>query len=151
MTDSIPIAYSVSNVPSTGFPSVDLDQIVTTTGATGRSGFVFSDDDGATAWKPNRAMKSFLRSVDGGGVRRFRLHDLRHFIATELLQAGVALAVVSQRLDHQRAATTLDYYAHAVHLVMHKRLTSCARLSTTREAQHDAGSACYGTPKVRVT
>ena len=35
-------------------------------------------------------------------------------MATELLQAGVALAVVSQRLDHQRASTTLDYYARAV-------------------------------------
>ena len=35
------------------------------------------------------------------------------FMATELLQAGVALAVVSLRLDHQRKSTTLDYYAHA--------------------------------------
>ena len=34
-------------------------------------------------------------------------------MATELLQAGVALPVVSQRLDHQRKSTTLDYYAHA--------------------------------------
>ena len=79
-----------------------------------RSGYLFSDDDGATAWKPNRATKSFLRALDSAGLRRFRLHDLRHFMATELLQAGVALAVVSQRLDHQRKSTTLDFYAHAV-------------------------------------
>ena len=65
-------------------------------------------------WMPNRATKSFLRALDGAGLRRFRLHDLRHFMATELLQAGVALAVVSQRLDHQRKSTTLEYYAHAV-------------------------------------
>ena len=78
------------------------------------SGYLFSDDDGVTAWMPNRATKSFLRALDGAGLRRFRLHDLRHFMATELLQAGVALAVVSQRLDHQRKSTTLDYYTHAV-------------------------------------
>jgi integrase len=77
-------------------------------------GFIFSDDGGQSAWKPNRATKCFLRALDRAGIRRFRLHDLRHFMATELLQAGVALAVVSQRLDHQRKSTTLDYYAHAV-------------------------------------
>lgn len=80
----------------------------------GRCGYVFSDDEGVSAWKPNRATKSFLRALDGVGLRRFRLHDLRHFMATEMLQAGVALAVVSQRLDHRRKSTTLDYYAHAV-------------------------------------
>ena len=80
----------------------------------GRCGYVFSDDGGVSLWKPNRATNSFLRALDGAGLRRFRLHDLRHFMATELLQAGVALAVVSQRLDHQRKSTTLDYYAHAV-------------------------------------
>lgn len=80
----------------------------------GRCGYVFSDDAGVSAWKPNRATKSFLRALDGLGLRRFRLHDLRHFMATEMLQAGVALAVVSQRLDHRRKSTTLDYYAHAV-------------------------------------
>ena len=97
---------------------VQVDEVtlalLATRAGSGRSGFVFSDDDGTTAWKPNRATKSFLRALDGAGIRRFRLHDLRHFMATELLQAGVALAVVSQRLDHQRKSTTLDFYAHAV-------------------------------------
>ena len=97
---------------------VQVDQVtlalLATRAGNGQSGFVFSDDDGTTAWKPNRATKSFLRALDGAGIRRFRLHDLRHFMATELLEAGVALPVVSQRLDHQRKSATLDYYAHAV-------------------------------------
>jgi integrase len=42
------------------------------------------------------------------------LHDLRHFMVTEMLQAGVPIVVVSRRLDHQRVSTTLDRYAHAV-------------------------------------
>lgn len=39
----------------------------------GRCGYVFSDDDGVSAWKPHRATKSFLRALEGAGLRRFRL------------------------------------------------------------------------------
>jgi integrase len=79
-----------------------------------RDGFVFSDDGGTTAWKPNRVTKAFLRCRRGAGVRPFRLHDLRHFMATEMLHAGVPIVIVSRRLDHRRVSTTLDKYAHAV-------------------------------------
>jgi integrase len=77
-------------------------------------GFVFSDDGGLTAWKPNRVTKAFIRCRRAAGLRSFRLHDLRHFMVTEMLQAGVPIVVVSRRLDHQRVSTTLDRYAHAV-------------------------------------
>ena len=81
----------------------------------GRSdGFVFSDDGGITAWKPNRVTKAFIRYRRAAGLRPFRLHDLRHFMATEMLDAGVPIVVVSRRLDHRRVSTTLDKYAHAV-------------------------------------
>jgi integrase len=76
--------------------------------------FVFSDDEGVTAWKPNRVTKAFLRHRRAAGLRPFRLHDLRHLMATEMLHAGVPLVIVSRRLDHRRVATTLDKYAHAV-------------------------------------
>ena len=77
-------------------------------------GFVFSDDRGTAASKPNRVTKAFLRHRRSAGLRPFRLHDLRHFMATEMLDAGVPIVVVSRRLDHQRVSTTLDKYAHAV-------------------------------------
>jgi integrase len=35
-------------------------------------------------------------------------------MATEMLQAGVPIAIVARRLDHRRVSTTLDRYAHAV-------------------------------------
>ena len=79
-----------------------------------RDGFVFSDDGGITAWKPNRVPKAFIRYRRGAGLRPFRLHDLRHFMATEMLDAGVPIVVVSRRLDHRRVSTTLDKYAHVV-------------------------------------
>jgi integrase len=77
-------------------------------------GFVFSDDGGLTAWKPNRVTKAFIRHRRAAGLRPFRLHDLRHFKATQMLHAGVPIVVVSRRLDHRRVSTTLDKYVHAV-------------------------------------
>jgi integrase len=78
-------------------------------------GFVFSDDaNSAAAWKPNRVTKAFGRLRRDAGLRQFRLHDLRYFMATQMLEAGVPLPVVSRRLDHRRVSTTLDRYAHAV-------------------------------------
>jgi hypothetical protein len=79
-----------------------------------RGGFVFIDDSGITAWEPNRVTKAFLRCRRSAGLRLFRLHDLSHFMATEMLHAGIPLVVVSRRLDHRRVSTTLDTYAHGV-------------------------------------
>ena len=41
-----------------------------------------------------------------------RFHDLRHFHATQLLEAGVPLHVVAQRLGHKDAMVTATIYAH---------------------------------------
>jgi integrase len=43
-----------------------------------------------------------------------RLHDLRHFAATQLLAAGVPVRTVAGRLGHANAATTLNVYAHVL-------------------------------------
>ena len=77
--------------------------------------FVFSHDaNGATPWKPNWVTTTFIRLRRHAGVPHCRLHDLRHFMATEMLAAGVAIPIVAARLSHARASTTLNVYAHAV-------------------------------------
>ncbi len=48
------------------------------------------------------------------GLAHFRLHDLRHFMATTMLAAGVPVPVVSERLCHARTSTTVNIYAHAM-------------------------------------
>jgi len=58
--------------------------------------------------------KSFLRHRRAAGLAPFRLHDLRHFMATEMLNAGLPVVVVSRQLDHKRVSTTFDRYAHTV-------------------------------------
>jgi integrase len=77
--------------------------------------FVFSSEpDGSRPWLPNWVTKRFITRRRAAGLALFRLHDLRHFMATEMLAAGVPIATVSQRLNHARASTTLNVYAHAV-------------------------------------
>ena len=46
------------------------------------------------------------------GLRRIRLHDLRHTWATLALQAGIHPKVVSERLGHATTGITLDIYSH---------------------------------------
>ena len=49
-----------------------------------------------------------------GGVGRFRLYDLRHFMATQMLSNLVVVTTLAQRLGHARSSTTLNVYAHCV-------------------------------------
>ena len=44
------------------------------------------------------------------GVRKIRLHDVRHTHGTLLIKAGVPVKVVSERLGHGNPAFTIDTY-----------------------------------------
>jgi integrase len=63
---------------------------------------------------PQRITHRFRRLVRRLPLPTIRLHDLRHTHATLLLQAGVPVKVVSERLGHATIATTLDTYAHVL-------------------------------------
>jgi integrase len=48
--------------------------------------FVFSQRaDGATPWLPHWTSKAFIAARRAAGLAHFRLHDLRHFMATQML------------------------------------------------------------------
>jgi integrase len=76
---------------------------------------VFSDDPaGGRPWQPNWVTKRFIDYRRRTGLAHFRLHDLRHFMATTMLAAGVPVPVVSERPGHARTSTTVNIYAHAM-------------------------------------
>jgi len=80
-----------------------------------KDAYVFAwDAAGADPWKPNWVTKRFIDLRGEVGMQGHRLHDLRHFLATEMLAAGDAVPVVAARLAHARASTTLNVYAHAI-------------------------------------
>ena len=45
------------------------------------------------------------------GLPDARIHDLRHFVATQLIAAGHDIRTVAGRLGHAQTSTTLNTYA----------------------------------------
>jgi integrase len=78
-----------------------------------RAGYVFSfDADGARAWRGDTVTGRWERVRRAAGVTGVRLHDLRHWQATQLLDAGVPVPTVAARLGHADGTTTMKIYAH---------------------------------------
>jgi integrase len=72
---------------------------------------VFAEDDG-NPWHPNYVTKTFTKITRDAGLRRIRLHDLRHGRASLMLAAGIDITVVSKMLGHASIRTTADTYSH---------------------------------------
>jgi integrase len=63
---------------------------------------------------PQSLSQAFERLIKAAGLRRIRLHDLRHTHATIAVAAGVQVKIVSERLGHESPAFTLKQYAHVM-------------------------------------
>jgi integrase len=74
---------------------------------------VFCHPDGRP-YNPDRFSRKFDRRIERWGLRRIRVHDLRHTWAVLALQAGVHIKVVSERLGHSSIAVTADIYSHVL-------------------------------------
>jgi integrase len=77
--------------------------------------FVFSHAvDGSAPWHPDSTSRAFRKTCLEAGITGVRLHDLRHYVATRLLSAGVDVRTVAGRLGHRNPSTTLNVYSHFV-------------------------------------
>ena len=52
------------------------------------------------------------RGISLSGVKRIRLHDLRHSHASLLIEMGFTPLAIAERLGHERIETTMNTYAH---------------------------------------
>jgi len=68
------------------------------------------DPGGVRPWRPDAVTARWGRLRASAGLPRIRIHDLRHFVATELRSAGIDIRTVANRLGHARTSTTLDVY-----------------------------------------
>lgn len=73
------------------------------------SEFMFADVGGGPL-NPIWVTRYFDRLISQTGVRRVRLHDLRHCSATIGLASGESLLEVSRRLGHSSVGITADLY-----------------------------------------
>jgi integrase len=74
-------------------------------------GLVFPNDTGGPL-NPMKLTRAYQGLAEQARVRDRRLHDLRHFQASVLLQSGQSIVLVSKRLGHASVSTTADIYAH---------------------------------------
>lgn len=61
--------------------------------------------------------KSYLhgemtRGTKKSGIKRIRVHDLRHSHASMLIEEGFSALLISERLGHESIETTLQTYSH---------------------------------------
>jgi integrase len=77
--------------------------------------YVFSPYvDGHSPFRPDNVTSFFIRVRDSLGLKDVRLHDLRHFTATQLIGAGVDVRTVAGRLGHSDPSLTLRVYSHLI-------------------------------------
>ena len=76
--------------------------------------WVFCSSTGGILNKENLRTRIFYRCLNKAGVRRVRIHDLRHTYASLLIQQGESLAYIRDQLGHHSIQVTVDIYGHLV-------------------------------------
>jgi integrase len=103
-----------------------------------RSPYVFHNHDG-TPWHDVR--KGFEAALKTAGVRRIRIHDMRHTFVSNLVMQGVDLNAVKKLAGHQDITTTMKY----AHLAPGHLKDSVERL-TWKSEDLDVGQASHAAP-----
>ncbi len=91
--------------------------------------WVFTNGDGTTV-HPHAVREAFLRIVNNADVPRIRFHDLRHTHGSLLIQEGIAVKVVSERLGHANIAFTIQTYQHLLPGMQQDAADTAQRLVT---------------------
>jgi integrase len=74
---------------------------------------VFTMPSGSVVRLSNWRRAVFLPARDRAGVStRFRIHDLRHTVASLMIQAGYPPKMLQEIMGHASISTTLDLYGH---------------------------------------
>jgi len=70
-----------------------------------------------TRWKPQSLSERFANLLKSFGLDHIRLHDLRHFNAVLMMNAGIPDKVAAERLGHSNVATLRNVYQHVLEKV----------------------------------
>jgi integrase len=69
-------------------------------------------DEAGRPMAPMVFTQRFQKASRDAGVPQIRFHDLRHGHCTYLMEAGVPLPAIAQRVGHSSIAVTGDIYSH---------------------------------------
>jgi integrase len=106
-------AWRTFSVP--GFALEALERHRERTEAMPRSvlGLAFTSPRG-TPLDPRNVSRAFERDLASAGVKRIRIHDLRHTATSLMIAEGFSLDEVKRVLGHSSIAVTSDIYGHLV-------------------------------------
>jgi integrase len=76
--------------------------------------WVFCSQVGRQLHSNNLRRRVFYPCLEKAGLRRVRIHDLRHTYASLLIQNGESLAYIRDQLGHHSIQVTVDIYGHLV-------------------------------------
>ena len=74
--------------------------------------WVFVSSLGTSLDINNWRRRIFDKVIEKAGLRKVRIHDLRHTFASLLIQAGESLVYVRDQLGHHSIRVTVDIYGH---------------------------------------
>ena len=75
---------------------------------------VFSSPDGSILDPDNLYHRYFVPVLAASGIRKIRLHDLRHTFGSLLIQSGASIVYVKEQMGHSSIQVTVDTYGHLI-------------------------------------
>ncbi len=78
------------------------------------SELVFLSPDGAILDPDNLYHRYFQPVLTKAGLRKIRLHDLRHSFGSLLIQSGASIVYVKEQMGHSSIQVTVDTYGHLI-------------------------------------
>jgi integrase len=75
---------------------------------------VFRSPDGSILDPDNLYHRYFQPVLAKSGLRKIRLHDLRHTFGSLLIQRGASIVYVKEQMGHSSIQVTVDIYGHLI-------------------------------------
>jgi hypothetical protein len=75
---------------------------------------VFLSPDGTILDPDNLYHRYFQPVLIKAGLRKIRLHDLRHTFGSLLIQSGASIVYVKEQMGHSSIQVTVDIYGHLI-------------------------------------
>jgi integrase len=75
---------------------------------------VFLAPEGSILDPDNLYHRYFLPVLAKAGIRKIRLHDLRHTFGSLLIQSGASIVYVKEQMGHSSIQVTVDIYGHLI-------------------------------------
>ena len=75
---------------------------------------MFRSPNGEILDPDNLYHRYFLPVLAKAGIRKIRLHDLRHTFGSKLIQGGASITCVKEQMGHSSIQVALDIYGHLI-------------------------------------